>query len=116
MMSNEVKSVKVSRAPTPLSGQPEEANPYTEPWAYLIARGWRCQEGDPRHPNSMWIDPTKPAKETEEKVEISRHKDKQGKEHITYQVLIHPAVWPLGRHEAVAEQVRRDQEANQEKK
>lgn len=49
-MANEAKNVAAS------AGGP---SPYTDPTAYLQARGWKCL-GEPSWPSALWVDPEQP--------------------------------------------------------
>lgn len=61
-MANDAKNVAVAERGGPqqqTQQRPSEANPYSEPSAYLLGKGWKCL-GHPDWQNSLWLDPTQP--------------------------------------------------------
>ena len=51
-------SVNVGK-PAPQGDGPVQADPYGDPVAYLLAKGWKCL-GNPEWQSAMWLDPTQP--------------------------------------------------------
>lgn len=86
-------------------------DPYVDPAGYLRSKGWELHDGNPLTPFSRWLDPTKPKKETSERVLVgTRQLPGKAKEDV-YQLNVTPAAWPISRDEAVAEQMMRDEKA-----
>lgn len=81
---------------------------------YLIERGWR-PEGDPYHPHTLWMDPTKPSETREERVKIGTRKLPNNRVEDVYQVHVTPAAFGVRQAEAVAEQMRRERQAAEKK-
>ena len=87
----------------------EIPDPYQNPTAYLIAKGWQLAPGaEARSPKSLWYDPTRPRETQEEEVVIASRKLPNGREQTIKQKRITPAAWPVLRDEAVAIQMSRD--------
>lgn len=110
------KSQVQTSAPPPASSQeavPVSApDPDRDPIGYLRHHGWKC-DGDPKRRTSRWLDPTKPAVAKDEKVKIGEKLLPGDKREDVFQVFHTPAVWPIGRDEAVLIQQDRDEAARQ---
>jgi len=101
--------VKTMKLPPRATGS-EPAHPYREPVDYLISKGWK-PTGDPFFPATLWIDPTKPEKETSSRIKVLERINPRTKEREEiFQTHISPAAWPMRREEAVWIQWQRDQE------
>lgn len=88
---------------------------------YLIQKGWR-HEGDPYHPHTLWLDPTKPDVETQEWRVVGKRvpsnvadmtleeAERRGVAVEIKQLVITPRVFGVRVVEAVALQMDRDRQ------
>ncbi len=78
----------------------KEPHPDMDPAGYLLAKGWKPQ-GDPRKPECLWLDPTKPLTPKMERVKVGEKKVGLKTEDV-FQGIYHPAAWPFPTGEAVS--------------
>jgi hypothetical protein len=89
----------------------EAPDPDRDPVGYLLAKGWRPEDGATPSLRCRWLEPGKPDRDIETKVKAFDRPLPNGKTEPVYQTQVTPAAWPLPLAQAV--QLQRELDAEQ---